>query len=173
MLKLIMTATVLLAVNIVSLYSIRVNDTDNGMINFNDYRDKKILVVNTASGSNKVSQLAELQQLYNQHHDSLVVIAFPSNSFGNEPKTNAEIKAFMHNSYGVTFPVAEKSNVKGSNMNALYQWLGSKMQNDVINGKTGSDFQKYLIDRKGIIVGVYDSSVSPVGTVMQEAIRRY
>ena len=173
MIKLLFTAAALLTVNIVSLYSIRTSDVDNNLINFNDYRGKKILIVNTASGSNKVSQLTALQQLYSQHHDSLVVIAFPSNSFGNEPKTNAEIKAFMRGSYGITFPIAAKSDVTGSRMNALYQWLGSKLQNEVTNGQTHSDFQKYLVDKKGVIVGVYDSSINPLGTVMEEAIGRY
>lgn len=173
MIKIVITAVAAYIGTIVSIYSLRIEAADNSTINFNDYRNKKILIVNTASGSARVNQLVALQQLYTQHHDSLVVIAFPSNSFGNEPKSNAEIKAFMQNSYGVTFPIAAKGNVTGMNLSPMYKWLGSRIQNDVTNGKTGTDFQKYLIDKNGLIVAVYDSSVSPMGTVLQEAINKY
>lgn len=174
MLKLFLLSFLVSSFFIVSIYSLSVADVNNGSINFNDYRDKKILLVNTATGSNAASQqFAQLQQLYMQHHDSLVVIAFPSNSFGNEPGTNAEIKTLMQGTYGITFPIAAKSWVRGDSANILYQWLGSKLQNEVMDGKTKKDFQKYLIDGSGKIVAKFDSSVSPISTAIQTAIDNY
>jgi len=115
----------------------------------------------------------ELQQLYQQNQDSLVVIAFPSNSFGNQTGTNAQIKALMQGTYGVTFPIAVKSWVRGDSANIIYQWLSSKLQNEMMNSKTIRDYQKYLVDGTGRLVAKFDSSVNPLNAKIQDAINRY
>ena len=174
MLKLFLLSFLISSVLIVSIYSLSIADVNNGSIKFNDYRGKKILIVNTATGNTQANQqLVQLQQLYLQHHDSLVVIAFPSNSFGHEPGTNAAIKALMQGTYGVTFPIAVKSWVRGDSANIIYQWLGSKLQNELMDGRTKRDFQKYLIDGTGHLVAKYDSSISPISSIMQNAIHNY
>ena len=171
MFKLFFISAVIFSGAIVSIYSLSVPDINHGSIHFNDYRGKMILIVNTATGDSAASQqIVQLQQLYQQHQDSLVVIAFPSNSFGNEPGTDAEIKATMQNVYGVTFPIAAKSWVRGDSANIIHEWLGSKLQNDVMEARIKRDYQKFLIDRTGSIVGRFDSSVSPISTVIQNAI---
>ena len=174
MIKLIAIISLLTVGTIVSIYSLSVTDINNGTININNYRGKKILLVNTATGNTQAnSQFAALQQLYQQHQDSLVVIAFPSNSFGHELGTNEQIKALMQGTYGVSFPIAVKSWVRGDSANIIYQWLGSKLQNEVMDWKTNKDFQKYLIDKSGSIVARFDSSVSPISASIQNAINNY
>lgn len=174
MLKLFLFGSLVSSVLIVSIYSLSVADTNNGTINFNNYRNKKILIVNTATGDTSANhQFAELQQFYQQHHDSVVVVAFPSNSFDNEPRTNAEISAFLQANYGVTFPIAAKSWVQGDSANIVYQWLGSKLQNGMMDARTRRDFQKYLIDGSGTIVAKFDSSVSVNSAAIQSAIANY
>lgn len=159
---------------IVSIYTLSVPDIDNNSIRFNNYRGKKILIVNTATGNTQANQqFTQLQQLHQQYQDSLVIIAFPSNSFGNEPGTNAEIKSIMQGTYNVTFHIAAKSWVRGDSANRVYQWLGDKMQNDVMDGKIKRDFQKYLIDQSGYIVAKFDSSVSPLSSTVLNAINNY
>ncbi len=170
MFKLLFFNLLFYTATIVSIYSLSVTDVDSNNISFNSFRGKKILIVNTASSSNQVSQLNELQQLYLQHQDSLVVIAFPSNSFGNEPKNDLEIKSFMQASHGVSFPIVAKSWVTGDSANVVYRWLSEKMQNDVTNARAKTDFQKFLIDNSGFIVAKFDSSVSPLSTLVQNAI---
>lgn len=172
MIKLLLLSLIIPSVLIVSIYSLSVPDLNNSSINFNNYRGKKILIVNTATGNTAANQqIAELQQLYLQHQDSLVVIAFPSNSFGNEQGTNAQIKAFMQGTYGVTFPIAVKSWVKGDSANIIYQWLGSKLQNERMDAKTKRDFQKYLINESGRLVGKFDSLINPLSPIIQAAIQ--
>lgn len=174
MTKMILLILLIPSVFVVSIYSLTIADTNSGTIKFNDYRGKKILIVNTATADSAASQqLIQLQQLYVQHQDSLVIIAFPSNSFGKQPGTNPEIKALMQGTYGVTFPIAAKSWVRGDSANVIYQWLGSKLQNEVGDWRTIRDFQKYLIDGSGKIMGKFDSSVSPLSTLIQEAIASY
>ena len=159
---------------VVSIYSLSIADVNDGSINFNNYRGKKILIVNTATGNTAANQqLVEMQQLYQQHQDSLVVIAFPSNSFGREPGTNQQVKALMQGTYGVTFPIAVKSWVRGDSANIVHQWLSSKLQNEMMNSKTIRDYQKYLVDGSGRLVAKFDSSVNPLNVKIQNAISQY
>lgn len=174
MLKILFIGLIIPTAWVVSIYSLSVADTNNGAINFNDFKGKKILIVNTATGNAPANQqIAELQQLYQQNIDSLVVVAFPSNSFGHQLGTNAEIKATMQNTYGVNFPIAVKSWVKGDSANVVYKWLSDKMQNEMMNSKTLRDFQKYLIDGSGRLVAKFDSSINPLHPKIQAAIDNY
>lgn len=174
MVKLFLLSFLISSAMVVSIYSLSVADVNNGSINFNNYRGKKILIVNTATGNTAANQqLVELQQLYQLYQDSLVVIAFPSNSFGREPGTNMQIKALMQGTYGVTFPIAVKSWVRGDSANIIHQWLSSKLQNEMMNSKTIRDYQKYLVDGTGRLVAKFDSSVNPLNTKIQDAINRY
>ena len=130
-------------------------------------------MVNTATGNTQANQqFTELQQLYQQHKSNLVIIAFPSNSFGNEPGTNNQIKTIMHGTYGITFPIAAKSWITGDSANILYKWFANKLQNDVMDAKTVKDFQKFLIDKSGNIIGRFDSSVSPLSSIIINAIQQ-
>lgn len=145
-----------------SIYSFNISRTDGGSINFSTFEGKKILLVNIATGSDKVSQLAELQQLHQQYGDSLVVIGFPSNSFGHESRSNAEIKAFCQSQYEVSFLLAAKGDVKGSGIQPVYNWLTKASENGQTNTIVKDDFQKYLISESGELIGIFIGSVSPL-----------
>ena len=92
-----------------SIYSITISNGPGTNIPLSNYQGKLILIVNIATGSDKVAQLGGLQQLKQQYGDSLVIIGFPSNSFGHESRNNAEIKQFCESNYGVSFLLAAKS----------------------------------------------------------------
>jgi glutathione peroxidase len=81
-----------IATYLVSFHSLSFKNVDNVTINMSNFINKKVMIVNIATGSARVSQLAGLQQLQQQYADSLQIIVFPSNSFGKETKTNAQIK---------------------------------------------------------------------------------
>ncbi len=166
MLKLLITATIF----ITSIYSLSFTDIDGNSQSFGTYQGKKILLVNIATNADEVGQLTQLQQLHQQYQDSLVVIGFPSNSFNNEPRTNTEIKQFCQNNYGVTFKLAAKGNVTGAGMLPIYNWLAQQSENGVLNGTIVGDFQKFLIDKNGQIIGVFAPSVSPMDSTVIQAI---
>lgn len=166
MIKLLISSLVF----ITSIYSLQYTDIDGQTQSCSAFQGKKILVVNIATGSDKAGQLAQLQQLYQQHMDSLVIIAVPSNSFGNEPRSNSEIKQFCQSTYGVTFNMAAKANVKGDNVLPLYNWLTHVMENGVMSSAVNGDFQKYLIDKSGQLIGMYRPEVSPLDTTITYAI---
>jgi glutathione peroxidase len=166
MLKLLIIASCLYS----SIYSIHFNSITGDDQNFGQYQGKKILIVNIATGSDKVSQIGQLEELYQQYHDSLVIIAFPSNSFGNEPKTNAEIKQLCEGVFHTTFPLAQKGAVMGTNAVPIYQWLASQAENGVMNGTVVQDFQKFLVDKNGALIGVFGPETDPMSTAIREAI---
>lgn len=126
-------------------------------------KGKKILVVNTASKCGHTPQYKDLEDLYLQYGgDKFVIIGFPSNDFlKQEPGTNAEISEFCKKNYGVTFPMMSKISVKGKKIDPIYQWLTSKKENGVMDAKVTWNFQKFMIDENGNLVGMVPPSENP------------
>jgi glutathione peroxidase len=155
---------------LVSFYSLSFLDINNNVVNTQSFHGKKVLLVNIASNSPKINQLNGLQQLQQQFKDSLVVVAFPSNSFGNEPKNNTELKQFLEQSYNLSFIIAAKTNVAGNNRNPVYEWLANKNSNGDIDANTGVDFVKYLIDKDGKFMGMFSSKIQPMDSSIIQTI---
>jgi glutathione peroxidase len=153
-----------------SIYSISSTDIDGSSIHFSDFAGKKILIVNTASNSSAVSQYAHLEQLYQQYKDSLVIIAFPSNSFGNEPGNNQNIKDFITSTYNTHFLLGAKVDVIGSGQSPIYQWLTQQSQNGMMDNEMVDDFQKFLINKNGELIGIFSPVVDPMDSLIQNAI---
>jgi len=131
---------------------------DEAPQNLCQYAGKVVMVVNTASYCGFTSQYEGLEKLYAQRSaQGLVILGFPSNDFGKqEPGDSKQIADFCFNTYGVKFPMFEKSVVKGTSANALYRELAQA------TGKTpGWNFHKYLIDRKGKVLASYPSETPP------------
>lgn len=155
-----------------SIYTYEAPSINGGTIDFEQYEGKKIFIVNIATGSEHASQLPELEQLYQQHKDSMVVIGFPSNSFGKEPLSNEQIETTLRSTYGITFPLAAKVLVSGDSAHAVYKWLTSKDENGVIKTRIRGDYQKYLINSQGKLVGIFDTATSPISQRVQTAIQQ-
>lgn len=153
-----------------SIYSLSFTDTDGSTVNMNSFQNKKILLVNIATNSPRVGQLTGLQQLKQQYGDSLVIIAFPSNSFGNETRSDAEIKQYCQQNYNVNFFIASKNSVFGLYIQPVYNWLKHTEENGVMDVEIMSDFQKILINNDGNIIGVFAPGVSPTDTSIVSAI---
>ncbi len=133
------------------------------------YRGRVILVVNTASYCGFTDQYGGLEALYRRYKDrGLVVLGFPSNDFANqEPGDNRQIAQFCRLTYGVEFPMFEKSSVVGAGRNALYAEL---------QRRTGQvprwNFHKYLIDRDGDRVLSFGSAVRPDAPALVEQLEK-
>lgn len=144
------------------LYDIEINSLKGNPINLSDYKGKMILIVNVASECGFTKQYADLQKLYDQYQDNLMIIGVPCNQFGGqEPGTAVEIQTFCEKNYGVNFLMTEKVDVKGSNQHPLYKWLTSKELNGKSNSTVKWNFQKYLINDEGFLVDYYFSMTSP------------
>lgn len=123
-----------------------------------EYRGKVLLVVNTASKCGFTPQYEGLEALYRKYKDrGLVVLGFPSNDFGaQEPGTAKQIQEFCKNTYGVEFPMFEKTSVTERNADPMYRVLGSKA------GEYPQwNFHKYLIGRDGKLVASFPSREEP------------
>lgn len=146
-----------------NIYGFTVPSIDGKTIDFASFRGKKILIVNTASECGYTPQYEDLESLYRQYGEKLVVVGFPANNFGGqEPGSNEEIKSFCQKNYGVSFPMAAKVSVKGDDMAPIYRWLTSKSMNGVMDADVKWNFNKFLIDEKGRLVAKFDSRVKPM-----------
>ncbi len=147
---------------------------DGKEVDLATYKGKVVLLVNVASECGYTPQYKGLQELYEKYgKDGLVVIGVPSNDFGKqEPGTNAEILEFCRNNYKVTFPMLAKVVVKGEKKVPLYQFLTSKATDPKFAGEVGWNFEKFLVNRKGEVVGRFKSGVEPTAEQLTAAIRK-
>ena len=146
-----------------SIHQFKVEGIEQKVIDFATYKGKKLMIVNVASECGYTSQYQQLQELYEEYHDKLVIIGFPSNDFGGqEPGTNEEIKSFCTSRYQVSFPIAAKVKIRGAEAHPVYQWLTQKEQNGVMDSEVKWNFNKYLLDEDGHLIQYYPSSVNPV-----------
>ncbi len=143
-------------------HDFKVSALDGSQIDLSQYKGKKILVVNTASQCGYTPQYKQLEELHEAHGDKLVIIGFPANNFGGqEPGTNAEIATFCEKNYGVSFPMAAKVSVKGSDQAEFFKWL-TVSENPDFTGDIKWNFEKFLIDENGKLIHRYRSGVSPL-----------
>ncbi len=153
-----------------TFYDFKVKTLDGKVFDMASLKGKKVLVVNTASKCGFTPQYEVLQKLYESLDKSkFEIIGFPANNFlSQEPGTNAEIKEFCTKNYGVTFPMMSKVSVcdyiyesyppdpekaKKVTTDEIYQWLTKKELNGVLDTKIQWNFQKFLIDENGKLMG--------------------
>ena len=153
------------------VYDYQMTDISGNQINLSDFQGKKILFVNTATNSEYVDQYASLEQLYQKYKDSLVIIATPSNSFGNEPDSNSDIKNFVDSQYNIHYILAAKSDVAGDSIPAVYQWLTQKNLNQYFQNPVHGDFFKFLVTSNGEMIGIFAPSVDPMDSTLQTVIQ--
>jgi glutathione peroxidase len=121
------------------------------------YRNKVVLVVNTASRCGFTPQFAGLEALYREHRDrGLVVLGFPSNDFRQELSEESEIQGFCELNYGVSFPMFQKIHVRGRDAHPFYRGLAA-----ATGVEPRWNFYKYLIGRDGSIAGSWPSMTTP------------
>jgi len=143
-----------------SIYDYKLTDVNGKTYDLSELKGKKALIVNTASKCSLTPQVKEMEKLYKDFRDNLVIIAVPSNDFGNqEPGSNEEIKSFVKDN-NLTFPVMAKTSVKGDNEEPLYQWLTQKDLNGSMDTEVAWNYQKYMIDENGKLVGIVEPKES-------------
>ena len=154
-----------------SLYDFTMDDIDGKPVSLGQYKGKVLLVVNTASFCGNTPQYADLESLYEQYHDKgFEILAFPANNFGQqEPGTNEEIKGFCLTKYSVSFPLFSKISVKGADKHPLYHYLTEQSS---FPGDVEWNFQKYLVDRSGHVVGRFHHRTKPLSPEVVKEVER-
>jgi glutathione peroxidase len=155
-----------------NIYEIEITTINGENVKMETYKDKVMLIVNTASKCGYTKQYDGLQKLYEEYKDQgLVVLGFPSNNFlRQEPGSNTEIESFCRLNYGVSFPMFEKVSVKGKDICPLYEYLTSKATNPEFGGKITWNFNKFLISKDGTIVNRFKSGDTPESDKIKIAI---
>jgi glutathione peroxidase len=146
-----------------SVLDFRVKDIDGKDIDLAKYKGKVLLIVNTASQCGNTPQYKDLQAIYEKYKDQgFEVLAFPANEFGSqEPGDNQQIKEFCATNYKVSFPLFSKIVVKGEGIHPLYAFLTSEETNPKFGGTIGWNFAKFLVNRKGEVIGRFEPKESP------------
>jgi glutathione peroxidase len=145
---------------------------DGKPISLAKYQGKVLLIVNVASECGYTYQYEGLQKLYAQYADrGLRILGFPSNDFGEqEPGTNSEIAQFCQKNYGVTFDMFSKIRVLGSSKAPLYAYLTDTNPNGRLRGNISWNFEKFLVNRDGQVIGRFKSPVEPLSKELVSAI---
>ena len=156
----------------VPIYGLSVQLNDGKELSFQNLRNKKIMIVNTASNCVYTNQYEELQKLYELSKEDLTIIGFPANDFKEQEKgSDEEIAQFCKINFGVSFPLAKKSSViKSAGQNKIFQWLTHKEYNGWNEKQPSWNFSKYLIDEEGNLTHYFDPAVSPLSEEVVKAI---
>ncbi len=141
-------------------YDFKIESISGEIIDFNKYRDKVVLIVNTASYCGFTKQYSELQELWDQYKSKgLIVLGVPSNSFNQEKKNDEDVKKFCEVNFNISFPLSSITEVKGENAHELFKWAADN------HGKSAIpkwNFYKILINKEGKVEDTYSSFTKPL-----------
>jgi glutathione peroxidase len=169
------------------IYEIKAPRIDGTPAALGDYAGKVMLIVNVASKCGLTPQYEGLESLYATYKDKgLVVLGFPANDFaGQEPGTNDDIQTFCRSVYGVDFPMFAKLSVRGADQAPLYRLLTDAQPKRTLNATPKPsavakqnekdvrwNFEKFLVSRKGDVVGRFDPDLVPLDPVLVGAVER-
>jgi len=144
------------------IYDFTIKQSNGKLIDFNDYKGKTILIVNTATKCGLAPQFKELEKLNQSHKDSgLEIIGFPCDQFLNqEPVNNEEMANTCEINFGVTFPLTEKIDVNGANTHPIFKYL-KEQKGGFISNKIKWNFTKFLINKEGKVIKRFSPTTSP------------
>ena len=151
-------------------YDFSIESISGEIINFDDFNNKVILVVNTASYCGFTKQYDELQQLWEKYKSKgLIVLGIPSNSFNQEKKEDSDVKEFCELNFNITFPLTTITEVKGDNAHELFKWAKTN------HGKSAIpkwNFYKILINKEGKIEDTFSSFTKPLSNKIINKIEK-
>ena len=141
-------------------FNFKMDSVSGEIIDFSEYKNKVILLVNTASYCGFTSQYQELQNLWDLYKSKgLIVLGVPSNSFNQEKKDNSEVKEFCEVNFNIDFPLTSITDVKGENAHEVFKWAKDN------HGKSAVpkwNFYKILINKDGKIEDTFSSFTKPM-----------
>lgn len=159
--------------NPTNIYQFNLKKLDGEEINLSDYKDKVLLIVNTASGCGFTPQLADMVELKKQFAGQpFEILAIPSNDFGNQEPLNGEAIAEFCANYGRNFPLFNKEHVRGYDAHPLYKYLADKRLNGKLTSVPRWNFHKFLIDANGRAVDFFFPFTKPTAGRVKRKISR-
>ena len=149
-------------------YDLKIESISGKIINFSEYKNKVVLIVNTASYCGFTNQYEELQKLWDIYKSKgLIVLGIPSNSFNQEKKNDSEVKEFCEVNFNINFPLSSITEVKGKNAHEIFKWAENN------HGKSAIpkwNFHKILINKNGKIEETFSSFTKPMSKKLIDKI---
>tara|TARA_Y100001970_G_scaffold137876_1_gene169611 strand:+ start:385 stop:930 length:546 start_codon:yes stop_codon:yes gene_type:complete len=153
-----------------NFFDFKINGINNQIINLGDFKDKVVLVVNTASYCGFTKQYQDLQDLWEQYESKgLVVLGVPSNSFNQEKKDNFEVKNFCEVNFNINFPLTEITDVRGENAHEIFLWAKENFGKSAV---PKWNFHKILINKNGKVEETYSSLTNPLSEKIVKTIEK-
>ena len=154
-----------------TIYDFEAIDSKGMAIDFNKFRGKVLLIVNTASKCGFTPQYEGLELLHKKYEDQgLVIIGFPCNQFlHQEPGSDADIRSFCQLNYGVSFTIMKKVDVNGKDAHPIYKYL-RRVTRGLLGSRIKWNFTKFLISKDGAVIKRYSPLVQPKN--MEQEIQR-
>ncbi len=157
-----------------NIYNIEVPTITGVSVPLTDYKDKVIMIVNTASECGFTPQLKELEEIYEKYKSQgFVVLGFPSNDFGSqEPLEKSDLMKFCFVNFGVKFPIFDKVRVRGNYAHDLFKFLSTKKLNGKFSSTPRWNFHKFLINKNGQVVDFFYPFTKPTSSKITKQIER-
>jgi glutathione peroxidase len=148
---------------VASIHNISIEGINGEDIRLDQFKGKKLMIVNVASACSHTPQYEQLEELYRHYEDRLAMVGCPCNDFGDqEPGTEEEIISFCQTLYPISFPLSKKINIRSVPVHPLYEWLTQKTRNGVSDNTVSWNFQKYAIGPEGQWQALFSPETSPL-----------
>ena len=149
-------------------FDFKIDSITGSEIDFNTFKNKVVLIVNTASYCGFTKQYSDLQKLWDKYKSKgLVVLGIPSDSFNQEKNSNSEVKKFCEVNFDINFPMTAITNVKGEDAHEIYKWAKNNYGKSAI---PKWNFYKILINKEGKIEDTFTSITRPMSKKLVKAI---
>jgi len=156
-----------------SIYRFNVQQLNGEELSLSAYKNKVLLIVNTASQCGFTPQLKDLVALKNDFAGKdFEILAFPSNDFGGQEPLEGEAISQFCESYGANYPIFEKIRVRGPYADPLYQFFANKKENGVLGSVPRWNFHKFLINKSGIVTDFFYPFTKPTSSKIKKKIVR-
>ena len=141
-------------------YDFKIESITGEIINFKEYENKVVLIVNTASYCGFTNQYTDLQKLWDKYKSKgLIVLGIPSNSFNQEKKDNNDVKKFCEINFNINFPLTIITEVKGDNAHDIFKWAKKNYGKSAV---PKWNFHKILINKEGKVEDTFTSFTNPI-----------
>ncbi len=151
-------------------FEFKIDSITGETLDLNEYKDKVILIVNTASYCGFTKQYTELQNLWDKYKSKgLIVLGIPSNSFNQEQNSNSEVKKFCEVNFNINFPLTTITDVKGENAHEIYKWAKKNYGKSAI---PKWNFYKILINKQGKIEDTFSSFTNPMSNKIVKKLEK-
>ena len=151
-------------------FDFKIESITGEIIDLNEYRNKVVLLVNTASFCGFTNQYEGLQNLWNEYRKKdFIVLGVPSNSFNQESNNNNDVKKFCESNFNIDFPLTSITQVKGSNAHEIFKWAEKNYGKSAV---PKWNFHKILINKEGKIENTFNSFTKPMSNKLITQIEK-